>query len=866
MKQVVVIGSGFGGLSSAVILAKNGYEVTVLEQDYQAGGCLQCFMRHGAKFETGMHFIGSAAEGQTLNRLLHYIGANIKLSQLNRGHYEVISLGGKHYAFANGRQKFIDTLCCDFPDQRDNLNRLWDIIEKVARASSLHSLKHTESADVLDTEYQLRSVNDVISNVITDEELRKVLVGNLPLYAAEKDKTPFSTYAFIMDFYNQSAWRVVGGSDNIAKSLIDTLRLYGSQVITKKKVISIDCDENKATGVTCADGSHYDADIIISDAHPELTMRLVDSKLIRPAYRHRIQNIPNTIGCFSVYIRFKDNEMPYMDYNFYGYNKNTPWGCEDYAEDEWPKGYMYMHLCDEENQEYARSGVIISYMRIADVEQWRNTSIGQRGEDYEKFKCCHAEKLIDSVAREFPDIRQHIAEYYTSSPLTYLDYTGTVDGSMYGVAKDINAGSVSRIHHRTRIPNLLLTGQNINSHGILGVFVGTMVTCGEILGSENIFRQIVNSSTPTAVIIGGGLGGLFTGALLAKEGQRVTVIEKNRHIGGGLQSFNKHGVSFDSGMHLLGAIRHGDSIYRICRYLGIMDKLHIENINDEVMDEIHYISDNKTYKVPSGKKNFISFFQHLFPEDATGIEAYVNRLYKIVDEIDFFYLRTANEKIYSHDEMFYWAADEIVNHYISNPKLRDVISYMNPMFGGVAGHTPGYISALINVLYINGASRFAGSSQQMAEALAEVIRSAGGEVVAGDAVTKVEISGRQMIGVVTESGHRYMADNFVCAIHPERFLHLTDSKMFTKAYRNRIEEAPESYSSFCVYCVFKPQSFPYIDHTCYLQADYGKVWHYGEYDDVDWPRGFMYMTPCEENQGEYATKMIINSPMPYKVC
>ena len=58
-EKIVIIGSGLGGLSSGVILAKNGYDVTVLEQGNQIGGCLQCFTRHGAKFETGMHFIGS---------------------------------------------------------------------------------------------------------------------------------------------------------------------------------------------------------------------------------------------------------------------------------------------------------------------------------------------------------------------------------------------------------------------------------------------------------------------------------------------------------------------------------------------------------------------------------------------------------------------------------------------------------------------------------------------------------------------------------------------------------------------------------------------------------------------------------------
>ena len=201
-KKVIIIGSGLGGLSSGVILARNGYDVTVLEQGIQIGGCLQCFTRHGAKFETGMHFIGSAAHGQTLNKLMKYleIDEEVTLSQLDTQGYDVVALGGKQYQFANGKEAFVKKMSEYFPDQHANLVKYCDLVEGIANASSLHSLKYAESDAALNMEYQLRSINEVIDEIITNPTLAKVLVGNLPLYAAEKDKTPFSTHAFIMDF------------------------------------------------------------------------------------------------------------------------------------------------------------------------------------------------------------------------------------------------------------------------------------------------------------------------------------------------------------------------------------------------------------------------------------------------------------------------------------------------------------------------------------------------------------------------------------------------------------------------------------------------------------------------------------------
>ena len=480
-KKVIIIGSGLGGLSCGVILAKNGYDVTVLEQASQIGGCLQCFTRYGAKFETGMHFVGSASKGQTLDRLMTYleIDKDVELSKLDETGYDVVSLLGQKYKFANGREPFIEQMAEYFPKQRDHLLAYYNLVEKVAGASSLHSLKYAESDAAVNMEYQLRSINDVVEKVITDP-------------AAERDKTPFSTHAFIMDFYNQSAYRFVGGSDSVAQSMVATIEKYGGVVKRNVKVTQIVCDEVRAIGVNTDKNVFYSGDYVISDAHPMRTLELLDTKLIRPAFRNRINSIPQTIGGFSVYLEFKENSVPYMNYNYYGYNTDTPWGCENYDEESWPKGFLYMHFCESRTPVYAKTGVILSYMNMKEVERWKGSEIGHRGVEYENFKAYKSQILLESLYHHFPGLRGCIKRTYTSTPLTYFDYTGTEGGSMYGIAKDINLGVACRVPHRTKIPNVFQTGQNINSHGMLGVLVGTIVTCSELLTSQKIYQQIIN--------------------------------------------------------------------------------------------------------------------------------------------------------------------------------------------------------------------------------------------------------------------------------------------------------------------------------------------------------------------------------------
>lgn len=484
MSKVIIIGSGLGGLTCGFILQKNGYDVTVLEQGHQIGGCLQCFSRQGVKFETGMHFIGSAAEGQTMNRLMNFLClTDIELSSLDPKGYDTIALAGETFRFPNGRDAFVEQMSSYFPKEKDNLKHYIDLVARIASASTLNSLTSEERDLAMNTEYQTRSINDVLEGLFRDKMLRNVLVGNLPLYAAERDKTPFAQHAFIMDFYNQSAFRVVGGSDAIAHSLARSIKEMGGQVLTDKRACRIRCNETQATGVETADECFFPADYVVSTVHPARLLELLDTKLIRPAFRSRLSNIPNTTGCFTLYVKFKENTMPYMNTNFYGYHSSSPWDCDQHD-------YLYMHHCHRDKARFAKSGVVLSYMKMDEVARWQGTCVGHRGADYEAFKHEHAEQLIQDVERHHPGFTAAIDTYYTSTPLTYLDYTGTENGSMYGVAKDIHLGPAGRVPYRTKVPNLFLAGQNVNSHGMMGVLVGTIVTCSELLKQSN--REITN--------------------------------------------------------------------------------------------------------------------------------------------------------------------------------------------------------------------------------------------------------------------------------------------------------------------------------------------------------------------------------------
>ena len=166
------------------------------------------------------------------------------------------------------------------------------------------------------------------------------------------------------------------------------------------------------------------------------------------------------------------------------------WKANDRKPGDPLRSYLFMHQCAQDGQQWAQSAELIGYMQFDEVAKWANTKVGQRGEEYLEFKERTAEHFLDTLERSFPGIRSSIEGYETSSPLTYRDYTATRFGSMYGIIRDKNFPTQTLVSQRTKIPNLFMTGQNINSHGILGVTIGAALTCAEFLGLNKIIDEI----------------------------------------------------------------------------------------------------------------------------------------------------------------------------------------------------------------------------------------------------------------------------------------------------------------------------------------------------------------------------------------
>ncbi len=493
--DIVIIGGGLGGLLCGYILSKHGLQVVVLEKNTVVGGCLQSFRRHGVLFDTGMHYVGSLEPGQVLYRFWKYFSllGDVRLRKLDEQAFDVISYGGMRYPSAMGYSGFREQLGSFFPHERQALQQYTEDLYRLSVSSPISRLEEVEQILPLDAKYVKTSASEYIGHLTVDAVLQNVLAGNVPLYAGEKGRTPFYVHALLHHSYIQSAFRIVGGSQTIADSLVASIRRMGGEVWNDSEAVKFTGSLEGVTGVQLKDGRYVEGKRFISAIHPQVMVEMLNEDMVKRSYCRRMRHLENTVAGFTVYLAFKKGKVPYYNSNFFHYAVPDVWSCAEYTKDDWPRGYLYMHQAPADGGAYSESAQIISYMRYDEVRAWAGTMVERRGEIYRAFKRERAERLIEALNREFPGIKEQIEFYQVSTPLTYQDYTGTVEGAMYGIARDVNNSMQSVVSVRTYLPNLYMTGQNTNSHGMLGVTNGAMLTCGELIGINTIIKAINNA-------------------------------------------------------------------------------------------------------------------------------------------------------------------------------------------------------------------------------------------------------------------------------------------------------------------------------------------------------------------------------------
>lgn len=493
--DIIIIGSGLGGLLCANILGKNGYKVAVLEKNAVPGGCLQSFKRKRVSFDTGIHYVGSFGEGQRMHKLYKYLGAidGFRLRQLDKNGFDRFMLGDKEVAYASGKENFIETLSQSFPNERKAINSFTHKIEEIAQSISLYNLKPMDGMErAFFDKIKYGNTWDYLTGISNNTSLHNALSGLNTLYAGKKAGSLLFVHALIYNHYIDGAYRFEDGTNHVTNQLIKTLESHGGKLFTQQEVTQFNFDGKNIKSVITKDSHEFFAKQFISGIHPQNTLRMIDPEKVRKTYRNRINNIQNTISSFTLYVILKDKTVPYMNHNQYIYPTGEVWKSTEYDAATWPEGCALYPLADRRDEKYTRGLSVLTMMPFSEFEKWSDTRVGMRGKDYEELKEEKAQQLISFLKKHMPVIGNNIESYYVSTPLTYRDYTGTPNGAIYGIERDSRRPLESFIFPKTKIPNLLFTGQNVMLHGMLGVSMGSLLTCSELIDINSVLKDINN--------------------------------------------------------------------------------------------------------------------------------------------------------------------------------------------------------------------------------------------------------------------------------------------------------------------------------------------------------------------------------------
>lgn len=489
MKQqrVIIIGAGLGGLECGYILAKNGLKVTVLEREAQVGGCLQTFRRGAALFDTGFHYVGGLNEGESLHTLFSYFGLmNLPWKQLDKDCFDEVVIGKDTFRYANGHQAFAETMGTYFPKERANLKRYAAFLKQVG--DGIFGVFGDGEGRKRTHELLSRPAHAFLSETIGDPMLRKVLSGTSLKMELNAATLPLYTFAQINDSFIRSAWRLRGGGQQIADKLVEAIQAMGGEVKTRAAVTYIKETDGKAAGVSINDEDYLETDWIISSTHPAHTVSLVkDSKAMRSIYRNRITRLENTFGMFTANIRLKPGLLPYVNKNIYVHRPDADLWRINTARTE---SVLVNYSVPEPYSSTAVNIDLLTPMAWAEVKKWADFPVGRRGEDYVAFKQAKTEECIRLVEHRLPELRGAVERVFTSTPLSYQSYISSAEGCAFGIRKDCNNPMFTILTPKTPVPNLLLTGQSLNLHGILGVSMTSFITCAEILGMDKIRKEL----------------------------------------------------------------------------------------------------------------------------------------------------------------------------------------------------------------------------------------------------------------------------------------------------------------------------------------------------------------------------------------
>lgn len=486
--RIVVIGSGFGGLSAAIRLQAQGHQVTMLEQRDKPGGRAYVYEQDGFTFDGGPTIITApwliddifAAAGKQTSDY-------VRLVQIDP-FYNIRFEDGSVFHYNNDQQLLRAEIARFNATDVQGYERLRLKADEILTSGmALIDKPFTHASDMARVAPDLlrlkayQSVYSFASSYLKDERLRQVfsfhplLIGGNPFEAS-------SLYSMIHPLEQRwGVWFAMGGTGALVRGMVRLFEENGGELRLKSKVIEIAVDERtrRATGVRLADGSYLTADAVVSNGDVAFTyLNLVPTRFRRKNTDAHVRNFRYSMSLFVIYF-------------------GTDRRYDDIAHHEILMGPRYQGLLDDI---FTRKTLAPDFSLYLHRPTATDPSLAPEGCDafYVLSPVPHLDAEIDwSVmarpyrdsimayleARYLPDLSRHIVSETYIDPLHFQNTLSSYLGSAFSVEPTLTQSAWFRPHNVSEdIPNLYFAGAGTHpGAGLPGVMSSGKIVA-ELIG------------------------------------------------------------------------------------------------------------------------------------------------------------------------------------------------------------------------------------------------------------------------------------------------------------------------------------------------------------------------------------------------